>query len=273
MYGCTWCCTDSQCGNNCCGGTCGTCPGCQVCNSKTCVESDLGIEWVHIPIGLFDMGSASGDIDEQPIHPTHVFPFAMSKSEVTVEQYHLCVEKSSCSRPSNEADCAYWIEGQDQHPVDCVTWEQADEFCSCISARLPSEAEWEYAARSGGANIAYPWGSTPATCQRAVMFEAGPGCGSGGTEPVCSKPDGHTVQGLCDMAGNAAEWVQDWYHDSYIDAPEDGSAWEDPPGQSRVIRGGGFYDQPGGLRTTRRNLMRPSTAERGVGFRCVRVSD
>ena len=154
-----------------------------------------------------------------------------------------------------------------------MDWEHAVEYCTFAGGRLPSEAEWEYAARSGGQDIIYPWGNQEATCDYAVMFGYGPGiddpygCGLHHEWPVCSKPAGNTAQGLCDMAGNVWEWLQDCRHDDYVGAPADGSAWEDPPGCYRMERGGGWdysaYRQ-------RASFRRGGTADVGTdnkGFR------
>ncbi len=136
-----------------------------------------------------------------------------------------------------------------------------------FSSRLPSEAEWEYAARSGGRDWKYPWGDETATCARAVMDDGGYGCGRGSTWPICGKPSGNTTHGLCDMAGNVWEWVQDWYHDSYNGAPTDGSALESPTVSKRVIRGGSWNRDAGGVRAANRNGVDPGNRYGNLGFR------
>jgi len=114
-------------------------------------------------------------------------------------------------------------------------------------ARLPSEAEWEYAAKSGGKNYKYPWGNDKPTCETAIMYTErnffGIGaCPYGGRlHPVCSRPAGNTEQGLCDMSGNMRQWVEDAYQGSYKGVPVDGSAFESSdPSSPRVIRGGSY---------------------------------
>ena len=133
--------------------------------------------------------------------------FQLAKTEVTNKQYKACVEAGACTPPSS-------YEGGDDQPVVNVDWNQAKAFSEWVGGRLPSEAEWEYAARSGGKERKYPWGDEEPSCERAVMNQGGNGCGRNATWPVCSKTAGNTSQGLCDMAGNVWEWTQDWYHDS-----------------------------------------------------------
>ncbi|MBI5209821.1 MAG: SUMF1/EgtB/PvdO family nonheme iron enzyme [Elusimicrobia bacterium] len=205
-------------------------------------KSPTKITWVAIPGGSFRMGAH---------HFAQVKTFEIAKHEVTRAQYGACMDAGVCSA----AFCQWSAEEDDSHPAVCLTWDQARAFAAWAGGRLPSETEWEYAARGGGAERRFPWGNAAPTCAYAVMRhgdgpgeegggeeddagQAGDGCGTGATMPVCSKPKGHTEQGLCDMAGNAWEWVQDWYHDSYRGAPADSRAWEDPPGTVRVIRGG-----------------------------------
>ena len=193
------------------------------------------IEWVSIPGGSFLMGS--GADDEAPVHDVAIKPFQMAKTLATVEQYKACVDAGACTPPVTGGYCNWGVAGRENHPINCVDWGQAQAFSSWAGGRIPSEAEWEYAARSAGKDWKYPWGNDTATCETAVIS----GCTGGGTAPVCSKPLGNTQQGLCDMAGNVWEWVQDWYHDSYNGAPTDGGVWESPAGSARVVRGGSWY--------------------------------
>jgi formylglycine-generating enzyme required for sulfatase activity/serine/threonine protein kinase len=219
-----------------------------------------GIAWVSIPGGTFTMGSGNGD--EGPRHQVTVGTFQMAKTLVTNKQYKACVEAGACTLPSS------YVGGDDQ-PVVNVDWSQAKTFSKWVGGRLPSEAEWEYAARSAGKDWEYPWGNEAATCERAVISEGGNGCGRNSTWPVCSKPKGNTKQGLCDMAGNVWEWVQDWYHGSYNGAPTDGSAWEDT-GSGRVYRGGSWNFDAGFARSAYRNNFDPADRYGFLGFRPAR---
>ena len=229
-------------------------------------------DWVAIAGGEFAMGSEQGDWDEMPVHVVGVPDFEMQRTEVTVAHYAECVAQGACTVPASGDEYHNWdAPGREQHPVNAVDWYQALHFCDWFDGRLPTEAEWEYAARSGGLEVTYPWGDEFATCDYAVMDEGtGAGCGAFSTLEVCSIPAGNTEQGLCDMAGNVWEWVQDWYHPDYLDAPSDGSAWEDPEGADRVKRGGSF-DFPGPLqRTTNRYYAYPPARHINLGFRCAR---
>ncbi|OQC41025.1 MAG: Serine/threonine-protein kinase pkn1 [Deltaproteobacteria bacterium ADurb.Bin058] len=242
-----------------------------------------GIEWVRIPGGSFNMGSNDGDIDEKPVHRVTVPTFEMSKTAVTFKQYRACVSAGGC-KPAhvNDGTCRVWngsewvdgtlpssFQGDDQ-PVVCVNWDQAQAFARWAGGRLPSEAEWEYAARSGGRDWKYPWGNENATCERAVMDDgSGDGCGRASTWPVCSKPSGNTTHGLCDMAGNVSEWVQDWFH-GYGGAPTDGSAWESPAHSYRVLRGGSWRGYAGYVRAADRGCHWPGARDREWGFRVAR---
>ena len=237
-----------------------------------------GIEWVRIPGGSFMMGSS--DYSNAQPHQVTVQAFQMAKALVTNKQYKACVDAGVCS-PAHYSDGTCWIwnssslvrgnapdslKGGNQ-PVVCVDWNQARAFSKWVGGRLPSEAEWEYAARSGGKDWKYPWGNEGANCGNAVIR----GCGYHATAPVCSKPSGNTKQGLCDMAGNAFEWVEDWYHGSYNGAPTDGSAWVDPAGSLRgVIRGGSWARGAGYARSANRYFFIPGLRFYDLGFRPAR---
>ncbi len=270
---CTPACGDRVCGPDpVCGESCGTCDSDEFCDGHgQCIaKPDTNIEWVRIAGGTFEMGS--NDFDwAQPVHSVTVPTFEMTRTEVTVEQYKACVDAGSCSAPDDGWESCNWgYSDRGSHPINCVDWDQAQDFANWVGGRLPSEAEWEYAARSGGRDWKYPWGDEAATCERAVMYDGGDGCGRDSTWPVCSKPSGNTTHGLCDMAGNVWEWVQDWYHDSYDGAPTDGSAWETPTGSHRVDRGGSWYNFAGGVRAAHRFGRLPGDRNDYVGFRLAR---
>lgn len=250
------------------------------------------IEWVSIRGGNFMMGSndsiaMGGASIPGPVHEVSVPEFEMSKTEVTNRQYRTCVNAGACTPPhALRGSCivrngSWWnrwmvsksLRGDD-HPVVCVDWNQARAFARWVGGRLPSEAEWEYAARSAGKDWKYPWGNTEANCKNAVIgADCSLGCvpcGGKATEPVCSKPSGNTEQGLCDMAGNVWEWVEDWYHGSYSGAPADASAWIHPSGSYRVARGGSWNDLASEARATNRGRIDPGYWDKNLGFRVAR---
>lgn len=243
------------------------------------VSGNGGIKWVAIPAGSFMMGANTyGNL---PIHQVTINAFDMAKTEVTNKQYRACVDAGVCTIPSAWPDK---FEKEDQ-PVIEVTWEQARTFSEWVGGRLPSEAEWEYAARSAGKDIKYPWGNEAANCERAVISDAsGSGCGRNSTWPVCSKVAGNTAQGLCDMSGNVIEWTQDLHHRTSVDgiqtyggAPTDGSAWESsvnaptgPTGYYRVYRGGHWSSNPGDVVAAGHGGQLPDFHHETIGFRPVR---
>jgi iron(II)-dependent oxidoreductase len=142
------------------------------------------------------MGSDDGNGDEKPVHRVTVPTFEMTKTQVTVDQYKACVDAGACTAPDSGGACNWGQSDRGKHPINCVDWQQAQAYAQWAGGRLPTEAEWEYAARSGGRDWKYPWGDEEATCQRAVMDDRGWGCGRDTTWPVCSKPSGNTTQGL-----------------------------------------------------------------------------
>lgn len=235
------------------------------------------ITWISFPKDTFDMGSKEGSSDEKPVHRVEVYAFDMSKTEITVDQYTQCVAAGACTKPRTKEDseyCNWGYADRGNYPVNCVDWDQAKKFCEWVDqkGRLPSEAEWEYAARSGGQNRKYPWGNQEATCDFAVMRDAeNDGCGKDRSWPVCSKDRGNTDQGLCDMAGNVWEWVEDGYQGDYRSAPSSSKALKSEGDVSRVLRGGSWdYDDPDFLRASYRNMYYPTYRSVDVGFRCSR---
>ena len=237
-----------------------------------------GIAWVRLPGGTFSMGSNDGEADEKPVHRVTVSGFELAKTEVTVRQYSSCVAAGRCTKPKTGKYCNWGRSGREAHPINCVDWNQAVAFSRWVGGRLPTEAEWEYAARSGGRPWRYPWGSSPAPdCRRVVMDDgrttgsAGSetdGCGRDSTWPVCAKVSGKTRQGLCDMIGNVWEWTSDWYG-KYSNGHQ-----RDPKGAAggsyRVYRGCGWYDTASYCRAANRGSNSPSHRDNDLGFRPAR---
>ncbi|MBN1947104.1 MAG: formylglycine-generating enzyme family protein [Bradymonadales bacterium] len=234
----------------------------------------LAVDWVEIAGGTYQMGD-DWDIfmDNEPVHSVTVPTFELARTEVTVAQYQACVEAGECTEPLTGYDCIWGVEDRDDHPVNCVSWYQAWQFCEWVGGRLPTEAEWEYAARCQGQDIDYPWGNDPATCEHAVVSQddAGNDCEPGGIEPVCSRLLDTSDQAVCDLAGNMEEWVEDDWHTTYEGAPADGSAWIDSPrGFGRVMRGGAWCLEACAGRTTYRTLWEPDVKSAWVGIRPAR---
>lgn len=246
-------------------------------------EPGRAVEWVSVGGGTFPMGTEDGVAwfgNAKPVHEVAVGAFEMSKTLVTVEQYEECVIQGACTAPGTEAGpdgyCNWGKADRRRHPVNCVDWDQANRYARFKGARLPSESEYEYAAKSGGRARKYPWGDDKPDCGKAVMYDGGGyGCGGGKTLPVCSRPAGNAkVSGgeLCDMVGDVWQWVQDKYQGSYDGAPADGSAFE-AAGSQRVVRGGAFDDLLArDLRADRRGHDVPAARSDGIGFRLARSS-
>ncbi|MFI5363571.1 MAG: SUMF1/EgtB/PvdO family nonheme iron enzyme [Elusimicrobiota bacterium] len=240
----------------------GAAPGRTVKPGRT-AAGKAGIRWARIPGGEFIMGADDLGPAARPRHEVRIKPFQMTRTLVTNKQYKACVDAGACTKADSYG---YWFEG-DSQPVVGVDWNQAKTFAKWAGGRLPTEAEWEYAARSAGRERTYPWGEEEADCRRAVVADCEHEREA--TAPVCSKPAGDTRQGLCDMAGDAWEWVEDRFHDSYERAPADGGAWEDS-GSSRIFRGGSWRGVAVSARSELRGYFAAETRSGSVGFRLAR---
>jgi formylglycine-generating enzyme required for sulfatase activity len=221
-----------------------------------------------------------------PAHPVEVTGCFMDRHEVTVAAYTRCVQEGGCPQPAwlgtqaatqNPTAAEYYYQcnfGRDDRanmPMNCVTWSEADAYCAWAGKRLPSESEWEYAARSGGLPQRYPWGNDPATCARSVMDGGngvGVACGANLTREVCSTEAGNTQHSLCDMSGNVWEWVADDYLPSYYNHPADGSAVKNAGANAKVIRGGGYRSEVGDLHGLVRKGFAVNAFDIDIGFRC-----
>ncbi len=218
-----------------------------------------GMEFVLVRGGCYDMGDTFGDgwNDEQPVHNVCLGDFYIGKYEVTQGEW----KQIMGSNPS-------WFKNGDRHPVELVSWNDVQEFITKLHEktgkqyRLPSESEWEYAARSGGKKEKYSGGDDA----DAVAWY-GEDWSSGHTHEVGTKsPNG---LGIYDMSGNVWEWCQDKWHWDYIGAPIDGSAWETGDSSDRVERGGSWGDDRRLVRAALRDRSGPGGARYNLGFRLV----
>ena len=210
-------------------------------------------EMVLIPTGAFYMGSAHGLTDEAPIHPVAVSAFYIDRHEVSRVAYHQYLRSQNLANESTLTD--------PDHPVTLITWNDARDYCRWLGKRLPTEAEWEFAAR-GTAGRPYPWGKKQPTSTLARF-------GGQFKEPLAvgTLPQGATPEGLLHMAGNVAEWVQDWW------GPYQEGKAQNPTGPAegdyKVVRGGS-WEPAADLRPTARGYHSPDRGSAYIGFRCAR---
>jgi formylglycine-generating enzyme required for sulfatase activity len=219
------------------------------------------IAWVEVPAGEFMMGSNEGQSDELPVHPVSLDAFRISEYEITNAQYAQCVQSSACDEPGGLQH--YSDPNYADHPVVYVSWFDAQGFCRWVGGRLPTEAEWEYAARGPEGNI-YPWGDEPPTCERAQYWDC-----EGGTVPAGSFGEaGASWCGVEDMAGNVWEWVADWYDSEYYRRSPVQNPTGPEGGSSKLLRGGAFNNFPSSPRAAYRDYSAPGSRYGYVGFRC-----
>ena len=206
---------------------------------------------------------------EMPQATIYVSSFVIQKTEVTIADYASCLASSQqpCTAPKQGGTCSWGVPGRESFPVDCVTWEQANAYCAWLGGRLPTEAEWEKAARGTDGRL-FPWGDVAPACDLVAWAP----CGY--AQAVCSKVAGKSPYGLCDMSGNVLEWVNDAYDESYYGS--DASLTSDPQGPAphagdrRVLKGGGWFDSmPVQLHSANREGLAPQYSDAGIGFRCV----
>jgi formylglycine-generating enzyme required for sulfatase activity len=225
-----------------------------------------GMRRVSVPAGEFLMGSPEGEGDgnEHPQHTVYLDAFWIDRTEVSAAQYRRCVEAGACSAARTGGFCTYANSAQLDRPINCVDWNQAVDYCQWAGGRLPTEAEWEKAAR-GSSGDPYPWGNASPDCNK-VQYS---GC-AGTTANVGSKSAGASPYGAWDMAGNVWEWVADWYDkDIYTQSlrknptgPETGSL--------RVLRGGSWASGAAIVRVANRSSRFPDSDAHYIGFRCAR---
>ncbi len=239
-----------------------------------------------IPSGCFDMGDALGEgySQELPVHNVCITSnFYMDVHEVTNAEYEACVDAGTCTAPAYSSSFTrslyYGNPTYDNYPVIYVDWNQATDYCTWASKRLPTEAEWEYAARGGLAGKRFPWGGT-ISCADANYY-AKPSSypyDTNGSDGYCigdtSQVESYAANGygLYDMSGNVWEWTNDWYQSDYYQYCVDNNIVDDPQGpntgSSRVLRGGRWYNNSNYLRVAYRYYNTPTLQYNNIGFRC-----
>jgi formylglycine-generating enzyme required for sulfatase activity len=236
---------------------------CNGTTSPTCKSGEPGYATSGAPDNMHS--------DETPLRQISLGAYALDTFEVSAGQFADCVHGGACHAANyydsiNNASCNYGNPERLDHPMNCVNWHGAVEYCTFMGKRLPTEAEWEKAAR-GTTGSKYPWGNQSPDCSFANFYGTGQDC-VGATTPVGNYPKGVSPYGAFDMMGNVWEWVADWYgSDYYSSAPA-----SDPAGPAtgaiRVLRGGswGYYAYRG--RSAYRLAYDPSFRVNSLGFRC-----
>ena len=241
---------------------------------------------IEVPAGKFWMGCAPGDItcgpEEQPQHEVTLSAYAIDKHEVTLDQYAACVSVAGCKAPSGtNGQSAAWnwdAVGRGSHPINGLTRANATAYCAWQGKRLPTEAEWEKAARGGcelypnqdckAMATLSPWGKAAPSCTLAHYNQSFSGCGTSTTAPIGLRPGGASPYGVHDMAGNVSEWVSDsysatWYANSPASNPVGPSS-----GSDGIKRGGAFSSTAAYLRVSERFGADVTTSYTDQGVRC-----
>ena len=228
-----------------------------------------GKEMVLIPAGSFEMGDHLDGLSNAPVHRVQLDAFYMDVHEVTVGQFREFVNQSGYSYGGNWDSLANYSPSDD-YPMVYVSWNDVTAYCEWAGKRLPTEAEWESAARGGVVGKRYPGGDE-------LTHDDANYSGTSGKDKwkYCSPVESFAANGygLYDMAGNVLEWCQDWYGEGYYAT----SPLKNPPGpdtgQSRVLRGGSWRGDTYPLRVANRAYYSPATGRNAYGFRCVSGSN
>jgi len=248
----------------------------------------MAADQITIPAASFQMGCSVGDADcekdegAQGGISVNVPTFKIDKNEVTVAEYNHCIEAGKCSRPKDHKRnkyCNLGAPGRDDHPANCVDWQQAADYCAWKGQRLPYEAEWEKAARAGSKSR-YPWGQD-VSCKQAILDDGvttgsvkgePDGCGEDRSWSAGSREP--NAFGLFDMHGNAGEWTANWYGKNAYEAYAAGNLASPEMGKQRVVRGGSWDENKLNLRSSFRNVKPPvsgKTIYGSIGFRCAKA--
>ncbi len=232
-------------------------------------EGTKGGEMVLVPAGEFKMGcnrrrDRHCDGDERPYHTVYLDAYYIDRYEVTNSQYRKCVDTLECREVRKYTD----FEGPDQ-PVVGVSWHDARSYCEWAGKALPTEAQWEKAARGEHGRV-FPWGNYRCGCDCAIQeWRQDYGCGKDAPWKVGSAKKGKSPYGAEDMAGNVWEWTADWYGPDYYDDSPDKNPGGPEQGEHKVKRGGCYANVWNYLRTSDRSKGAPTSVSKSTGFRCV----
>ena len=240
-----------------------------------CESKSLGDTWtrpaddtvmVYVPKGEFEMGSNELGEWAKPVHTVALEGFWIDRTEVTNAQYQRCVEAGACEAPGR-LNTEFMDPAKTDHPKVRVDWFEAQAYCEWAGARLPTEAEWEYAAR-GPDGLTYPWGDSEPN-QSLLNYDGN----VGDTTEVGSYPDGASWCGALGMAGNAQEWGADWYAEDYYATAPSRNPMGPTSGKLRVVRGGDWEYVALSASGAYRGWDAPADTSHFNGFRCARDAD
>jgi formylglycine-generating enzyme required for sulfatase activity len=238
-------------------------PGAPLPQLPATITGQDGAPMVLVPAGEFTMGSDEGDDDEQPVHRVVLDSFYLDTFEVTNGRFAKFVAAIQSEPPWGFADQETPVVDAER-PVRWVNWLEATGYCLWAGKRLPTEAEWEKAARGPEGRV-YPWGNDPPTAAQAGF---GLKEGDETVAPVGDHPQGRSLYGAQDLAGNLYEWVRDWYDDAFYAAAPTRNPRGPVVGTTKVQRGGSYINSPYRLRAAFRTKADPTEHDPHVGFRC-----
>ncbi len=255
------------------------CGSSSLCKNSVCTAVSVPNGMVLVPagevwVGCNDSVDAECQADELPYTKVFVDPFFAQKQEVVHGQYLACNAQGKCSAMPNKYGCS-WYEGIPGWPANCLSWNQAEAYCSWAGLRLPTEVEWQKAARGGcdkypnkdckAVSQKFPWGNSLTACKEAIIAA----CGGGSPKEVPTALLGLSPYGLEDMAGNVAEWTSSWYG-AYT-----GMSLSNPPGPAqgtkKVVMGGSYSSSSADVRVSHRASEDPTVWNQQIGFRCVKT--
>ena len=230
---------------------------------------------IEVPAGPFVMGTEAGFGDETPVHTVEISTFWIDSVEVTAAQYALCLGDGDCSSPSQSPGCNHGLAERSDHPINCVDAAQAASFCGWAGKRLPTEAEWEKAARGPNDERRFPWGDEDPNLYLLSnpelrllnynnLLES--------TARVGQHPDGVSPYGIHNLAGNVMEWVLDFYDPDFYTSSPNRDPQGPASGQQRVARGGHYLAPREAVTVSVRVSNQPNTRSQLLGFRCARSS-